>query len=81
MNNPVWIDDKGKIVEPEYCRDFLSRHADSLYEQMRRMVVLSSDIRETMGQAAREKMVREFEKGRVVQSTIRALSSQSHRFV
>ena len=24
MNNPVWIDDKGKIVEPEYCRDFLS---------------------------------------------------------
>ena len=22
MNNPVWIDDKGKIVEPEYCRDF-----------------------------------------------------------
>lgn len=49
------------------------RDADSLYEQMRRMVVLSSDIRETMGQAAREKMVREFEKGRVVQSTIRAL--------
>ena len=26
MNNPVWIDDKGKIVEPEYCRDFLSQH-------------------------------------------------------
>ena len=26
MNNPVWIDDKGKIIEPEYCRDFLSRH-------------------------------------------------------
>ena len=26
MNNPVWINDKGKIVEPEYCRDFLSRH-------------------------------------------------------
>ena len=26
MNNPVWIDDKGKIVEPEYCRDFLTRH-------------------------------------------------------
>ena len=26
MNNPVWIDDKGKIVEPEYCQDFLSRH-------------------------------------------------------
>ncbi len=26
MNNPIWIDDKGKIVEPEYCRDFLSRH-------------------------------------------------------
>ena len=26
MNNPVWIDEKGKIVEPEYCRDFLSRH-------------------------------------------------------
>lgn len=26
MNNLVWIDDKGKIVEPEYCRDFLSRH-------------------------------------------------------
>ena len=26
MNNPVWIDEKGKIIEPEYCRDFLSRH-------------------------------------------------------
>ena len=26
MNNPVWIDDKGKIIEPEYCRDFLSRY-------------------------------------------------------
>lgn len=26
MNNPVWIDEKGKIVEPEYCRDFLSRY-------------------------------------------------------
>ena len=26
MNNPVWIDEKGKIVEPEYCRDFLSQH-------------------------------------------------------
>ena len=26
MNNPVWIDDKGKIIEPEYCQDFLSRH-------------------------------------------------------
>ena len=26
MNKPVWIDDKGKIVEPEYCRDFLTRH-------------------------------------------------------
>ena len=22
MNNPVWINDKGKIVEPEYCRIF-----------------------------------------------------------
>src|SRR5699024_281523 len=26
MNSPVWIDEKGKIIEPEYCRDFLSRH-------------------------------------------------------
>ena len=26
MKNPVWIDEKGKIIEPEYCRDFLSRH-------------------------------------------------------
>ena len=26
MNNPVWIDERGKIIEPEYCRDFLSRH-------------------------------------------------------
>ena len=26
MNNPVWIDEKGKIIEPEYCRDILSRH-------------------------------------------------------
>lgn len=51
--------------------------ADSLYEQMRRMVVLSSDIRKTMGQAARKKMVQEFEKGQVVQGTIRALFAAS----
>ncbi len=26
MNEPDWINDKGKIIEPEYCRDFLSRY-------------------------------------------------------
>ncbi len=26
MSEPDWINDKGKIIEPEYCRDFLSRH-------------------------------------------------------
>lgn len=26
MNKPVWIDDNGKILEPDYCRDFLNRH-------------------------------------------------------
>ena len=54
-----------------------ARDADSLYEQMRRMVVLSSDIRKTMGHAARKKMVREFEKEQVVQGTIRALFAAS----
>ncbi len=26
MNEPDWINDKGKIIEPEYCQGFLSRH-------------------------------------------------------
>lgn len=46
------------------------RDAQSLYEQMRRIVSLSADTRQSMGQAAREKMVREFEKGQVVQKTL-----------
>ncbi len=26
MNTPVWLDDKDNIIEPDYCRDFLSRY-------------------------------------------------------
>ena len=55
------------------CREAVDDGVSGYLCKVRRMVVLSSDIRETMGQAAREKMVQEFEKGRVVQSTIRAL--------
>lgn len=46
------------------------RDGDSLYEQMRRMLGTSFVERESMGQAAQEKMVREFDKQRVVSETM-----------
>lgn len=49
--------------------------ADSLYAQMRRMVDLPLDARQAMGRAGREKIVREFDKKRVVQETIGVLFS------
>lgn len=49
------------------------RDAGSLYAQMRRMVDLPLDARQAMGRAGREKIVREFDKKRVVQETIRAI--------
>ena len=49
------------------------RDADSLYEQMRRMLGTSFAEREAMGHAAHEKMVREFDKQRVVSETMAAV--------
>lgn len=46
------------------------RDTDSLYEQMRRMASLPPDVRQAMGQAARKKMVQEFEKEQVVHKTL-----------
>ena len=48
------------------------KDTDSLYEQMCRMVDSSFAERQSMGQAAREKMVREFDKQRVVTATVAA---------
>ena len=45
----------------------------SLYEQMRRMVAIPIAERRTMGQAAHEKMVREFDKRTVVSTTTAAV--------
>ena len=56
------------------------RDTDSLYEQMRRMASLPPDVRQAMGQAARKKMVQEFEKEQVVQETIHSLFSGLHSF-
>ena len=33
MNNPVWIDEKGKIVEPEYCRGFSVPASHALHQR------------------------------------------------
>lgn len=49
------------------------RNADSLFEQMRRMLGTSFDERQAMGQAAHEKMVREFDKQWVVSETMAAV--------
>ena len=49
------------------------RDTDSLYDAMLRMAKLPAGARAEMGAAAREKMVREFEKSIVVQRTIRAV--------
>lgn len=51
------------------CR---ARDAGSLYEKMRRMADASFAERQSMGEAAHEKMVREFDKRRVVSATLSA---------
>lgn len=48
------------------------KDADSLYKQMCKMAVTSFAERQSMGQAAHEKMVREFDKQRVVTATVAA---------
>lgn len=50
-----------------------AKDADSLYEQMFRMVAVSSANRQAMGQAGHEKMAREFAKQMVVDQTMSAL--------
>lgn len=49
------------------------KDADSLYEQMSRMLGTSFDERRAMGQAAHEKMAREFDKRCVVSETMAAV--------
>ena len=49
------------------------KSSDSLYEKMKKMIKLSREERVAMGVAGREKMVREFEKGKVVAETKKAL--------
>ena len=53
------------------------KDADSLYEQMKKMALLSREEREQMGLAARKKMERQFDKQIVVQNTIDAVFSLS----
>lgn len=53
------------------------KDADSLYEQMCRMVETDPDRRRTMGLAGRAKMEREFEKNAVVAATAAALFEKS----
>ena len=49
------------------------KDADSLYEQMKKMALLSREEREQMGRAARDKMEQQFDKRIVVQNTINAI--------
>lgn len=49
------------------------KDADSLYEQMKKMALLSREERAEMGLAARAKMERQFDKNVVVQNTIDAI--------
>ena len=49
------------------------KDADSLYEQLGRMADASFAERQAMGQAAHEKMVRKFDKQRVVTATVAAV--------
>ena len=48
------------------------KDAESLYEQMCRMADTSFTERQSMGQAAHEKMVQEFDKQRVITATVAA---------
>lgn len=50
-----------------------ARDSDSLYQQMNRMAALSPEERASLGKAAHEKMVREFDKHQVVAATMAAL--------
>ena len=49
------------------------RDADALYQQLRRMALLSREEREAMGQAGRQHMEQNFDKSVVVRRTIAAL--------
>jgi len=51
------------------------KDADSLYEQMKKMALLSRQEREQMGIAGRKRMERQFDKKKVVEKTIRAVWS------
>ena len=54
-----------------------ARDGASLYEQMARMAETSPAERQAMGQAAHEKMLREFDKRLVVEKTMAALCKQT----
>ena len=54
-----------------------ARDCASLYEQMARMAETSPAERQAMGQAAHEKMLREFDKQLVVEKTMAALCKQT----
>ncbi len=49
------------------------KNTDSLYRAMKKFLELSPSRREKMGQKGREKMEREFEKGMVVEMTVREI--------
>ena len=49
------------------------KSTESLYKAMKRFLQLSPKTREKIGKAGREKMEREFEKGKVVEETVREL--------
>lgn len=51
------------------------KDADSLYEQMKKMALLSREEREQMGIAGRKRMERQFDKKVVVRNTIDAVFS------
>lgn len=55
-----------------------ARDCASLYEQMARMAETSPADRQTMGQAAHEKMLQEFDKHLVVEKTMSALFKQTN---
>ena len=56
-----------------------ARDCASLYEQMARMAETSPAERQAMGQAAHEKMLREFDKRLVVEKTMASLFKGRHR--
>ena len=50
------------------------KSTDSLYKAMKRFTELSREKRELMGKAGREKMEREFDKKKVVEETVKAIT-------